>query len=262
MALAREEAAATNGSNGHAPVDPHALVCADGLPPPALDPLDMAILLAWMERKSWAAMAKSFGTAYATIRARWDRPAMQAVVSRLQRNLFDQLSRGDFGGLALVKANQVSAIKVTLKLMRTASRESVQLDAARDILKLAGMQPAQAKIVDRPETLLDEMTQEELEHFSLTNEFPRRLADRLARVAAGVLQARVTKEEGTVDGETRVDWERVGPAPYVPEVVAAPPLDPEPDAPLELPDEDGPEWGGLPDETALDEEEVAGGGQP
>lgn len=248
VGVAREEPEAVEAA-----LQPHALVCSDGGPPPDLDPLDVRILTGWMERQSWSQIAKTLGVGVGTIRARWNRPSMQAVVARLQRNLFDQLSRGDFGGLALIKANQVSAIKTTLRLMRTATKESVQLEAARDILKLAGMQPAKATVFERPEQLLDEMTQEELEHFSLTNEFPKRLADKMARMAAGVLQSRTTKVEGTVE----TTWERVGPAPYEPPVVVAEAeaeaaiLD---DPPLQVEDTDGPEWGELPDETMLDEE--------
>lgn len=248
IALAQEEAEPPRTT-----LDPRALVCADGGPPPVMDPLDVGILTLWMERKSWGAIARALGVTYPTIRARWDRPAMQATVARLQRNLFDQLSRGDFGALALVKANQVSAVKVTLRLMRTATKEAVQLEAARDILKLAGLQPAKAAVVDRPETLLDEMTQEELEHFSLTNEFPRRLADRLARVAAGVLQARTRP---SVEGPDEVAWERVGPAAYEPPVVPEAEVEPAPAPAIEADDVDGPEWGSLPDETTLDEESV------
>lgn len=228
-----------------------AVLCLDGEPPPDLTPLDMAILVAWTEKKSWTAMAKMLGVTPLTVKNHWNRPAMQAVVTRLQRNLFDQLSRGDFGAVAIVKANQIPAIKKTLKLMRHADSDKIQLEAARDIIRLAGIQPAKALVVDRPEQLLDEMTVEELEHFSLTNEIPRRLADKVARVAAGVLRQR-RKPTASQDGageDTEGDWEPIDAQAQATDV----PLEGGEEGPLELPDEDGPGWTDLPDETELEE---------
>lgn len=215
-----------------------ALVCVDGEAPPTLDALDFALLAKWSEQKPWRVMAAECGVSVPTVRARAARPAFQATLARLQRNWFDQLARGEFGALAIAKANAVGAVRRTLALARGAQNERVKLEANRDLIKLAGVTPPAATPTQRPEELLDLMTPDELEHFSLTNEFPKRLADKLARVAATVLQARPV----TVV-EAEAVWERS------PEAAA---LDAESAPPVEEADEDGPAWASLPDETELE----------
>ena len=216
-----------------------ALVCVDGeAPPTTLDALDFALLAKWSEQKPWRVMAAELGVSVPTVRARAGRPAFQATLARLQRNWFDQLARGEFGALALAKANVVGAVRRTLALARGANNERVKLEANRDLIKLAGVTPPVATPTQRPEELLDLMTAEELEHFAGTNEFPKRLADKLARVAATVLQAR----PATVI-EAEAVWEQS------PEAAA---LDAASAPPVEEPDDDGPAWATLPDETVLD----------
>lgn len=232
------------------------LACLDGEPPPDLDALDFAILTAWSDRTKWADLARQLGVSVQTIRGRAARPAFQGTLTRLRKAWFDQLSRGEFGALALARANVIGAIKGTLRLMHGAEHEKVQLEAQRDIIKLAGVIPVQPKVIERPDTLLDEMTQEELEHFSVSGEFPRRLHDKLARVAASVLQAKAATTVEALDATT-VEWEPVGGTGETEgEGAPARALTPESTAPAELPDDDGPAWAPLPEET-VDE-----GGEP
>lgn len=205
-----------------------ALLCLDGLPPPRLDAVDFALLEQWTARRSWREMALAAGVGKAAAQARMARPAFVEALTRLQRTFFDQLARGEFGVLALAKANAPGAFKRILALSRLAISEKVKLDANRDILALAGIQAPKPAVIESPDRLIDLMTADEAAHFAETNEFPRRLADKLARVAAGVLQERgKTMVEATVEV-------------------------PDDDPPLEVPDDDGPEAWVLPDETEGD----------
>ena len=216
-----------------------ALVCLDGLPPPDLDGLDYRILAAWSEHKAWGVLAAELAISPVTIKNRVRRPVFQQTLQRLQRNFFDQVARGEYGALALLKANTVGAVKRLIGMSRGAEDERVKLNAILEVIKLAGVQPPKPAVIENPERLLDQMTAEELDHFDRTNEFPRRLADQLARVAATVLQGR---ERAPVVEVEAVDDMAPAPSTLAVEEPA-----------VELPDEDGPLWAPLPDETELDE---------
>lgn len=210
-----------------------AMTCLDGEPPPSLDALDFELLGRWSARQKVAAMARELGVSGVTVAKRMKRPVFQAALARLQRNFFDQLSRGEFGAMALVKANLVGNVKGLLKLARSANDERVQLTARLELIKLGGLTAPKPAVADRPEQLFDAMEPEELEHFAATGEVPRRLTDQLARMAVTVLEGKKKAEAATLD----VEWE-----------VAK---DAEREAAKEVADEDGPAWEQMPDETEL-----------
>lgn len=247
-----------------------AATCLDGGPPPDLDALDYTLLASWTERATMKALAEKTGLTVAGVRARTLRPAFQQALQRLQRSLFDRLARGEYGVLALAKGNAVGAFKRVLQLSRAAENERVRLDANLEIMKLAGVQPPKPAVVESPERLLDQMSPEELEHFSKTNEIPRRLGDQVAKLAVTALQAKASLEAEieweVIDGEGASPVEpppRHRPAPPVDDAPPDPsldatmggPLDAPPEQPEEVPDEDAlAGWGEGIEETALDEE--------
>lgn len=214
------------------------LVCLDGELPPALDGLDFEILGRWRCGQKVSVMARELRTTPATIRLRMARAPFQAAQARIQRNFFDAIARGEFGAMAILKANLVGNVKGLLKLARTSVDERVQLQARLELIKMAGLQPPKPLAPERPEQLLDQMDPEELAHFAATNEIPKRLGDQVARMAATVLRARQAK---TVEAE--VVWEAAEGV----ETAKA-----EATARGELPDDDGPGWEQLPDETELE----------
>jgi len=236
-----------------------AVVCLDGEPPPQLDAMDFALLESWAARLSQREMAKAVGISLSQVQGRIKRPAFQAALTRLQRNFFDQLSRGEFGAMALVKANVVGAVKRVLGMSKTAANERVKLDANLRLIELAGVQPPKPAVTESPERLLDLMTPEELEHFAASNEIPPRLADAVARLAATTLQ---TQREATIEA---VEVTTEPDEPHVPPERGKPGRKKEPSW-RDEDREDEPSrgldpavvpasWGPLPDETELDEVE-------
>lgn len=222
-------------------LSPQELACQDGLPPPELDGMDFAILSAWTERKAWSRIASEVGLTAPAVHYRINRPKFQEALERIRRSWFDAIARGEFGAIALAKANAVPAMRRVVALARTATDERVRLNANLEILKLAGVQPPKPATIERPETILDLMTVEELAHFERTNEFPRRLGDKLARVASSVIQTREkTTVEAEIEDEMRHEAARAQHA----------------ESPDETPEDDSEEpapWTQLPDESELDE---------
>ena len=220
-------------------------------PPPGLDAIDFAILIAFSQTTKLIEVARSVGVSAAIVRTRIARPAMQVAMQKLQAGWWEKLSRGEFGAIALVKANQIGAIRRVLGLARAAVDEKVRLAANKYLIELSGLQAPKPQVIETPDRLIDLMTDEEREHFLATQEFPVRLADQLARVAAPVLRA---KRANTVD----VEWERVGedvPEPQVPPEVAE--VDRETAPAEETPDSDGDVgWARLPDETEIPDEDM------
>lgn len=177
-------------------------LCDDGEPPPeGLDALDWRILGAWSEAKNWTTMAAEVGVSTPRLRLRVKRPAFQAALTRLQRNFFNQIARGEYGAMALLKANRVGLVQRLLGMSRGATDERVRLTATLEAIKLSGLQAPKPVVIDNPERLLDLMTADELDHFSKTNEMPVRLADKVVRLAATALTKRPSVTEGHVDGE-------------------------------------------------------------
>lgn len=219
--------------------------------PRDLDGTDWAILCRWTERETYTAMGKALGVSVQTIRARVARPSFQHVLARLQRNLFDQLSRGEFGALAIFKANAVGAAKRIVGLSRMAINETVKLNANLEIVKHAGIQPPKPVVLDNPERLFDQMTADELDHFARTDEIPKRLMGQVARFAVKAIEERTGV---TVDGEVERQEDGEGAeydGTHVPKSADPPP---------EVVDRDDEVagWRDLPDETDLGEDEHHG----
>lgn len=205
-------------------------LCDDGLPPPELDGVDFAILSAWTEKRDWKLIAGAVGIGLPTLKSRISRPIFRDALERLRKSLFDQLARGEFGALAYVKSNLIENLRMMQGLARAANDEKTRFSAQKQLIEYAGMQPSKPQEGVTIERVLDEMTPEELHHFHRTNEFPRRLADRLARVAASELKQR----DATVIEATDVTIE--------------PLLPPEHPMPKEVIEDDLPVWDVLPDD--------------
>lgn len=158
-----------------------------------LVPRDYMILGLLFEGKSAGEIGARFGVKGNAILRRMARPQFQKALRAAQDQMLERINRGEFGALAIYKAQLVPAAKRIVRIAKRSENDRVRLDANMHIEKMGGMQPPTPKIVDNPETLINQFTAEEAHIFAETGVFPERFRDQFARLGANILQKRETE---------------------------------------------------------------------
>lgn len=161
---------------------------AIGEKPGEMAPGDYVILGKVFERKNTRQIAEELGISKATVRKVTHSEVFRTYVSLVEERMLERISAGEFGALAIAKAETVGAMKRVVGMSKSSDDERVKLNANLEILKLGGIQPPKPAVIESPERLIDLMTAEELDAFAREGTFPERLGDQLARVASSVLK--------------------------------------------------------------------------
>jgi hypothetical protein len=170
------------------------------LPPPAeerhlgrpiagMAPRDWMILGKLYENKSVKLIAKELGLSAARIHQITATPAFKDALATVEGAIVERIARGEFGVMAIFKAESIGAARRIVGMGKAAEDERVRLHANVEIIKQSGFRPPAPAVTESPERLIDQMTAAEADHFSTTGEFPERFADQLARLASSVLAA-------------------------------------------------------------------------
>jgi hypothetical protein len=161
-------------------------------------PRDWVILGKVFEGKRPKVIAAELGITPAVVRARLSRPEFKAAQSQLEATMMERIARGEFGILAMAKAEAVGAFRRVLGQSKLSPDEKVRFNANVLLMKLAGIREPAPAAIETPERLIDMMTAEEAEVFSTTGEFPERFADQLARLTTAVLEAQERRRWGGI----------------------------------------------------------------
>lgn len=159
-----------------------------GLPLPDLAPGDWMILGKCFERKTAKQIAAECSMSVAAVRQVLMKPAFKAAVQMVEASIAERIARGEFGVLAIAKANAVGAFRRLVGMAKGSEDERIKFQANVKILEMAGIKPATPIVTESPERLIDAMTAEEAEKFAASGEFPDRFRDQLARLATSVLE--------------------------------------------------------------------------
>lgn len=159
-----------------------------GPPLPGLLPGEWMILGKVFERKSIKEIAKECGMQAGNVSRILAKPAFKQAVAMVEASIVERIARGEFGVLAIAKANSVGAMRRLVGMSKGSEDERVRLQATLKLLEIGGIQPPKPSITESPERLIDQMTAEEAERFAKEGEFPERFRDQLARLASSVLE--------------------------------------------------------------------------
>lgn len=161
--------------------------------PNGMKPTDFMILGKLFENKNYSEIGREMGLAPLTVKKRIHRPAFQSQIQIVEAAIVERIARGEFGALAIAKANAVGAMRRIVGQARRADDERVKFQANVKLLEYAGIQPAKPPVTESVDRLIDMMTADEAETFARTGEFPERFRDQLARLATSVLEAHERK---------------------------------------------------------------------
>ena len=142
-------------------------------------------------KPSWIAtkLSASLGVVITpqSVSQRLARPEFKAAVRRIETAHMEKIARGEFGAMALVKAELTGSLRRIIGMAKASEDDRVKLNANLKLVELAGFQPPTPIAHENPERIIDMMGAEELKHFYETGEFPGRLADQLSRLTSNVL---------------------------------------------------------------------------
>ena len=155
---------------------------------PKLSLKETLILGKVFERKAAPAIATEMKMSVAAVRRVLNSPHFRAEVEVHKERVLAYVDHGEFGLMATIKANAMGALRRVIGLSKDAKDERVRFAANKWLVELAGLQPPKPAPAESPEDLVRDMTPDELDHFSLTAEFPARMHDRVARLVSSVLQ--------------------------------------------------------------------------
>lgn len=159
-----------------------------------LDPLDRLILELDLSGcrpgRIQALLAPRTAVSLPTIYLRQKKASYVAVRTRIETAHMERIARGEFGAIAIAKAELVGNMRRLQGMARGAEDERVRHKALVDMIKFAGFAPPTPLVTENPERVIDAMSAAEAEHFAETGEFPAHLADQLARVGTAQLKKR------------------------------------------------------------------------
>jgi len=168
---------------------------------PGMQPGDWMILGKVFERKSDRQIADEMGLSKLTVAKVRKSATFRRAVTMIEERIADRIARGEFGALAMAKAELIPAMKRLIGMSKECATDAVRYKATRDLIELAGLQapkPAESVPVER---LVDRMTPEEAREFYETGHFPERFHDQLARIAvSSVEEAERRRWSPKVDG--------------------------------------------------------------
>lgn len=159
-----------------------------GPPVEGLEPMEWMVLGKTFEGKNQKEIAKEMSRSTQTIRRIMEKPAFHAAVRAVEATMAERIARGEFGVLAIFKANAVGAAKRIVGISKASEDDRIRLAANKTIIESAGIRPPAPAVVENPERLIDAMTAEEAQKFAETGEFPDRFKDQLARLATSVIE--------------------------------------------------------------------------
>jgi hypothetical protein len=159
-----------------------------GPPIEGLQPMEWMVLGKTFEGKNQKQIAAEVSRSVQTVRRIMDKPAFHLAVRAVEASMAERIARGEFGVLAIFKANAVGAAKRIVGLSRASEDERIRLQANLKIIEGAGVRPPAPAVTESPERLIDQMTAEEATKFAETGDFPERFKDQLARLATSVIE--------------------------------------------------------------------------
>lgn len=159
-----------------------------GPPVEGLSPGDWMIVGKVFERKSARQIAGECKLSIGRVRQIIDAPKFKRAVEMVEASIVERIARGEFGVLAIAKANAVGAMRRLVGIAKGSEDDRVKLNANLELLKLSGVQAPKPTVTESPERLIDQMTADEAQKFAETGEFPARFADQLARLATSVIE--------------------------------------------------------------------------
>lgn len=155
-----------------------------------LDPRSIIMLGKVFEGKRGSAIAREMHLSQSLVSQVLTSAKFKLAEARMETAMLERIARGEFGALAIAKANTVGAMRRLVGMSRGAMDERVKLNATIELLKLGGIQPSKPAVTESPERLVDLMTDDEARVFAETGHFPDRLMDQVARLASGVVRER------------------------------------------------------------------------
>lgn len=164
-----------------------------GPPVEGLKPHEWLIIGRVFERRAAKQIAEELEMSVGAVRAIMGKPAFKAAIQMVEASMAERIARGEFGVLAIAKANAVGAFRRLVGMAKASEDERIKFQANVKILEMAGIKPAAPMVTESPERLIDAMTAEEAQKFAETGEFPDRFSDQLARLATSVLHKNEAK---------------------------------------------------------------------
>jgi DNA-binding CsgD family transcriptional regulator len=197
------------GTDLFAPTLPSEREATLGPRPDGLRPREYMVLGKVFEGKKVAQIAAEMGVSTATVSTILGKPQFKAAVQMVEAAIVERIARGEFGVLAIAKANANGAIRRVVGLSKLSQDDRVRLNANLKLIELAGIRPPAPQVVESKERLIDAMTAEEAREFAATGLFPARFRDQLARLAVSVVeehekrrwQPKVEMQAGEVIGQ-------------------------------------------------------------
>lgn len=159
-----------------------------GAPLDGMTPRDWMILGKLYEGKKEKQIGREMGLSQSKISQVVNSPAFKAALKVVEERIVERIARGEFGIMAIFKAEMIPAARRIIGISKVSEDDRVRLAANESIVKKGGYREPAPAVTESPERLLDQMTAEELDHFSKTSEFPDRFKDQLARLASTVLE--------------------------------------------------------------------------
>lgn len=186
---------------------------------PQIEPGDWMILGKVFERKKPRQIAEEMGVSVGTVNRVLGSKAFQAAVELVESRIADRIARGEFGVLAIAKANAVAAMRRIVGMSKHCHNEMVRFKANDRVLEIAGVQPPKPVEQVHVERLMDRFTLDEAKEFYQTGHFPARFADQLARIAvAQVDEAERKRWVPAVDGHEIIEGADLAPVERPPPV--------------------------------------------
>lgn len=159
-----------------------------GPPLPGLSPGDWMIVGKVFERKSAKQIAEECKMTAVNVRRIMGTPQFKRAIEMVEASIVERIARGEFGVLAIAKANAVGAMRRLVGIAKGSEDDRVKLNANLELLKLSGVQAPKPAVTESPERLIDQMTADEAEMFAREGIFPDRFKDQLARLASSALE--------------------------------------------------------------------------
>lgn len=159
-----------------------------GPPVEGLAPHEWLVLGRVFERRSRKEIAKEMRMTVQGVTQIINKPAFKRAVEMVEASIVERVARGEFGVMAIFKAEAVGFARRIVGISRASEDERIRFQANVKGLELAGIKPPAPAVTESPERLIDQMTAEEADLFAREGIFPERMADQLARLATSVIE--------------------------------------------------------------------------
>jgi hypothetical protein len=158
----------------------------EGIPPltittDGLSVTHLYILLGVLEGKPLGEIALSVGCTEPEIIQQIENQPLRSRIGEINKAIGKRILDGDFGVAAMFKQEAPFAARRIMAISRVATDLRIKFQANKEIITLAGFEPPK-RIQIGVHHVLQEMSPEELDHFSTTGEWPDRLRERLQGV--------------------------------------------------------------------------------